>query len=114
MGLFDGWRRKKAKQAPVKLKEPEVPLTKVESAGDTGDSDDVVDLVADYERLIQRRDELLTERSELTRRLDMGEIEPDEFRKELMARIQEAASVSDKLRTISARLSAMGYRGVLH
>ena len=70
-------------------------------------------LVAEYERLVRRRDELQRERSQLTIRLDNGELSPIEFRKELMARIQEAASVAERIKEVSSRLIALGYRGIL-
>lgn len=120
MGLFDGWRRKKKKPvATVQLAEPakpaEVKTVTVESEPDTKtESTDVVSLVAEYERLVQRREELQNERRELTATLDRGEIDPDEFRKELMNRIQEAATVSETLRITASKLTSLGYRGVLH
>ncbi|MGY5880080.1 MAG: hypothetical protein RTV31_07500 [Candidatus Thorarchaeota archaeon] len=114
MGLFDRWRRKKKPVATVQLKEPK--KTKTEDAGsaepDTeGVSEDVDVLIAEYERLVQRREELQVERHELTATLDRGEIDPDEFRKELMNRIQEAATVSDNLRNTATKLTSLGYRG---
>jgi hypothetical protein len=117
MGLFDGWRRKQKKKATVQLKEPVKPKTEVSSSGDVeskAESEDVVSLVAEYERLVQRREELQVERRELTATLDRGEIDPDEFRKELMNRIQEAATVSENLRATATKLTTLGYRGVLH
>ncbi|TFG31938.1 hypothetical protein EU528_04850 [Candidatus Thorarchaeota archaeon] len=117
MGLFDGWRRKQKSMATVQLKEPAKPKTEVSGtskADDKTDSEDVVVLIAEYERLVQRREELQVERRELTATLDRGEIDSDEFRKELMNRIQEAATVSENLRITGSKLTAMGYRGVLH
>ena len=117
MGLFDGWRRKRKREATVKLQEPKR-LKSVESkvSEDIKEREkvDTVNLVAEYERLIQRKEMLLAERGILTARLDRGEIEADDFRKELMSKIQEAAEVSDKLRVTSAKLTSLGYRGVLH
>lgn len=116
MGLFDSWRRKR-KREPVRLAEPkkktetEGELEPEEGVNATGD---VVSLTAEYERLVARREALQVERGKLTKRLDHGEIDADQFRKELMARIQEAAQVSENLRETSAKLTALGYRGVLH
>ena len=75
---------------------------------------EIVTLVAEYERLSARREELQEERRELTARLDRGELTPIEFRKQLMEKIQEAAQVSENLKDTSAKLTALGYRGVLH
>ena len=117
MGLFDGWRRKRKREATVKLQEPKMSKS-VESkvSEDIKESEqvDTVSLVAEYERLIQRKEILQVERGELTAKFDSGEIEADDFRKELMNRIQEAAEVSEKLRTTAAKLTSLGYRGVLH
>jgi len=117
MGLFDGWRRKRKREATVKLQEPKMSKS-VESkvSEDIKESEqvDTVSLVAEYERLIQRKEILQVERGELTAKLDRGEIEPDDFRKELMNRIQEAAEVSEKLRVTAVKLTSLGYRGVLH
>jgi len=76
--------------------------------------DEVVSLVAKYERLVKRREELQAERGELTEKLDRGELSPTEFRKNLMSKIQEASTVSDKIKRTSSRLTQLGYRGVLH
>ncbi len=108
MGLFDGWRRKRKMEAPVRLQEPK----KIKH--DEEDADTIVDLVAEYERLVQRRAELKVERGELTAKLDRNEIESDDFRKELMSRMQEAAIVSENLRVAAIKLTSLGYRGVLH
>jgi predicted transcriptional regulator len=116
MGLFDSWRRRRRRES-VKLAEPEKKeTTESEIEGEEGprDNGDIVSLTADYERLVARREELQVERGELTKRLDRGEIDADQFRKELMARIQEAAQVSENLRATAAKLTALGYRGVLH
>jgi len=117
MGLFDGWRRKQKKKTTVQLKEPAKLKTDEVSSGEEDNAtepQDVATLVAEYERLVQRREELQVERRELTATLDRGEIDPDEFRKELMDRIQEAATVSENLRTTARKLTSLGYRGVLH
>lgn len=124
MGLFDSWRRKKTQVQPARVKGreimtpgsavPEPERTPMVEALPPEQQSELVDLVAEYERLYQRREELQNERSDLTSRLDNGELTALEFRKELMNRIQEAASVSDKLKETAAKLTAMGYRGVLH
>jgi len=106
LGLFDGWRRKKASQTTPQLKPPEKP----QSAGERQDEAD--NLLAEYNVLLQRRTELQTEREELTAKLDRGEIDPDAFRKELMDRIQEAATISENIRASAAKLTSLGYRGV--
>ena len=110
MGLFDGWRRKRKREAAVKLQEPKMVSENIEESEQV----DTVSLVAEYERLIQRKEILQAERGELTAKLDRGDIEADDFRKELMNRIQEAAEVSEKLRVTAAKLTSLGYRGVLH
>jgi len=117
MGLFDSWRRKRKTKEVVKLKEPEIKKTEQVTSEDTetkAEPEDVVGLVAEYERLVQRREELQVERRDLTATLDRGEIDPNEFRKELMNRIQEAATVSEKLRVTATKLTSLGYRGILH
>jgi hypothetical protein len=106
MGLFDGWRRKKAAQTTPQIKAPE------KSQSTEGELEDGETLLAEYNLLVQRRTELQAERAEFTAKLDRGEIDPDEFRKELMNRMQEAATVSEKIRTIAAKLASLGYRGV--
>jgi predicted transcriptional regulator len=114
MGFFDRWRRKKKSLAPVKLTESRKPKTEesVSSVSEAvSESEDVAGLIAEYERLVQRREELLIERQEITATLDSGELNPDEFRKELMSRIQEAATVSENLQNTAAKLTALGYRG---
>ncbi|MEM2141898.1 MAG: hypothetical protein QXS20_04200 [Candidatus Thorarchaeota archaeon] len=121
MGLFDTWRRKKT-VSPVRA--PKSPVTGMPITTEqvsqseaatppTSGQDEVVELVADYERLISRREQLQRERGELTIRLDRGEIDADVFRKELMARIQEASRVSERLKEVTTRLTELGYRGVL-
>ncbi|MHA1653395.1 MAG: hypothetical protein ACTSYX_10060 [Candidatus Thorarchaeota archaeon] len=123
MGLFDSWRRRRktgtAERARIKSREILVsdsapttaPAPPTELPPET--QAEVVSLVAEYERLVRRRDELQRERSQLTIRLDNGELSPIEFRKELMARIQEAASVAERIKEVSSRLIALGYRGIL-
>ncbi len=117
MGLFDRWRKKKESKATVRLQEPEKPKPAKDDTAETsvkGEAEDLVDQVAEYERLVKRREELQVERGELTAKLDRDEINPDDFRKELMRKIQEAASVSETLRIVAAKLTSQGYRGVLH
>lgn len=117
MGLFDGWRRKRKREATVKLQEPKMSKSvqsKVSEDIQESEQVDTVSLVAEYERLIQRKETLQVERGQLTEKFDRGEIEADDFRKELMNRIQEAAEVSEKLQATAAKLTSLGYRGVLH
>ncbi|TFG33714.1 hypothetical protein EU527_07055 [Candidatus Thorarchaeota archaeon] len=117
MGLFDSWRRKREPAATVKLEKPAKPLPAVGDRPTSevgGESQDIVNLVAEYERLVKRREELQIERGELTEQLDRGELDASEFRVQLMTRIQEASQVSENLRTVSSKLTALGYRGVLH
>ena len=118
MGLFDSWRRKK-KPAPQPVARPrETTKIKSEASTDTveieGGSETIPSLLGKYEDLVQRREELQDEREDLTQKLDDGELDATEFRKELMARIQEAAQVSENLRETSVRLTQLGYRGTLH
>ena len=117
MGLFDKWRRKSPKPAAVS-KPPEAKKTASElSSDDTiipSNLESIKELLAKYDNLAERRDSLSVERENLTLRLERGEIEATEFRKELMSRIQEAAKVSESLRETTARLSELGYRGTLH
>ncbi|NWF96311.1 MAG: hypothetical protein HXY34_09220 [Candidatus Thorarchaeota archaeon] len=123
MGIFDTWKRKKSSDSVRSVRGREVQLAgsqppKVEvsriEALSPEKQDEVVSLVAEYERLSARREELQRERGDLTARLDRQEITPNDFRKELMARIQEASQVSERLKETMARLTELGYRGVLH
>lgn len=117
MGLFDGWRRKRKSESTVRLHRPEMPKSVIDAAPIASAEGDVVDdvnLVAEYERLIQRRESLQVEREELTAKLDRGEIEPGAFRKELMNKIQEAATISENLRVTAIKLTSQGFRGVQH
>lgn len=111
MGLFDRWRRKRESAKPVKLLPPSKEL---ENETKIKENNDLVNLVAEYERLVRRREELQIERRELTIKLDNGELDADEFRQQLMDKIQEAAQVSESLRVVSTKLTSLGYRGVLH
>ncbi len=121
MGLFDSWRRRKRgthERSQVRAREilvsDSVPSkTKALREIPEEDQEEVVKLVAEYERLVRRRDELQTERSQLTVRLDNGELTAIQFRKELMSRIQEASQVAERLKQVSSRLIELGYRGVL-
>jgi regulator of replication initiation timing len=116
MGLFDKWRRKKPKVATVS-KPPDAKKAVSElSSDDTimpSNLESIKTLLGEYANLVERRESLSVERENLTLRLERGEIEATEFRKELMSRIQEAAKVSENLRVTSARLSELGYRGIL-
>jgi regulator of replication initiation timing len=69
-------------------------------------------LVAEYERMVERRKALQTEKDELTARMDKGEITAQQWRRQLMASTQEAAQLSEKIRVISARLRWLGYSGL--
>jgi regulator of replication initiation timing len=116
MGLFDRWRRKKS--SPTTVSKPPVTKKAVSelSSDDTiipSNLDSIKALLGEYDNLVERREALSVERENLTLRLERGEIEATEFRKELMSRIQEAAKVSESLRETSARLSELGYRGIL-
>lgn len=116
MGLFDKWRRKKTKPTTVSK-----PLDAKKAASELSSDDTIIPdnldsikaLLGEYDNLVERREALSVERENLTLRLERGEIEATEFRKELMSRIQEAARVSESLRVTSARLSELGYRGAL-
>ena len=123
MGLFDRWRRKepekKVGQTRIRgaeiVRTDSVPSVAPEAVDlSPAEQDEIVTLVAEYERLSKRRVELQEERGALTNRLDSGELSATEFRKLLMEKIQEAAQVSESLKTTSSRLTALGYRGVLH
>jgi len=116
MGLFDKWRRKKP--VPTTSKPPDARKAASELSSDDkilpGNLESIRLLLAEYDKLVERRESLSVERENLTLRLEKGEIEATEFRKELMLRIQEAAKVSESLRETTARLSELGYRGTLH
>jgi hypothetical protein len=117
MGLFDSWRRKKPRHTPVaKSLDPRKTVTELASdkSIDTGERESISSLLGEYDNLVKKREELTAEREELTKKLERGEIEATQFRKELMLRIQEAAKVSEDLQTTTARLAQLGYRGTLH
>jgi len=65
---------------------------------------EMISLVTEYERLVLRRKELQNERGDLTNQLDRGELTAIEFRKQLMAKIQEAAHVLENLRETAAKI----------
>ncbi len=121
MGLFDRWRRKKEDKRDTRVKGREIltsqpPSARVKQVQDLSPEgqSQLAALVAEYERLKKRREELQDERGQLTERLDRGELTPIAFRKELMSRIQEASRVTENLKTTSSKLASMGYRGILH
>ncbi len=109
MGLFDSWRRKRKPQARVVIRKPK----KFKSVEGELESEqvDTASLIAEYEQLVQRREELLGDRRELTEKLARDEISPEEFRKALMKAIQEAATVSDRIRNTALTLTSLGLRG---
>jgi len=113
MGIFDSWRRKRKPESQVRLQEPRKikPVDRKET--EAIKNDEQSKLVIEYNELVRKKDALLAERDELTARLDRGEIDDTVFRKELMNRIQEAASVSEKIRETAAKLVSLGYRGIL-
>ena len=119
MGLFDRWRRKDKPKVKSTVKGREIMTpkgpalaAKPKMAKDLRVEGDVGALLAEHERLLQRREELQVERTNLTMKLDSGELEATEFRKKLMAMIQEAARVSDNIRENASKLTALGHPGV--
>jgi LPS O-antigen subunit length determinant protein (WzzB/FepE family) len=114
MGLFDGWRRKKRRsETAVKLQKPERVMVPDSEVAEEVTSDDLSALLKEYEELGKRKEALQIERDELTARLDRDEIDAIAFRKELMNKIQEAATVSEKIQVTGAKLVSLGYRGIL-
>lgn len=117
MGLFDKWRRKKkpALQPVARLSEKIVTEAETSTAVHITEREPetIVSLLKKHEDLVHRREELQKERENLTRKLDEGKLDTTEFRKELMARIQEAAQVSENLRETQIELTQLGYRGTL-
>jgi len=125
MGLLDRWRRRGKKKEKEQKKRGREILTSgdkpdfeqrapsVESLDDET-KNELVTLVAEYERLKRKRQVLQEDRAQLTERLDRGELSTTEFRKELMSKIQEAARVSEKLKDTASKLTSLGYRGILH
>ncbi len=124
MGLFDKWRRKSdtRTQAVVRGREHMRPAKPLPEREERVKFDEVapevqqklLSLVAEYERLSRRRDELQRERGELTFKLDKGELTAMEFRKQLREKIQEASRLTERMKETSNQLSALGYRGVLN
>jgi len=116
MGLFDSWRRRKRKRTEFE-KRRETKKTVFEVAADgsikSAEPETIASLLGKYYSLVERRDALSVERKDLTTKLEDGKLNATEFRKELMARIQEAAQVSETLRDMIAKLSQLGYRGTL-
>ncbi|TXT56043.1 MAG: hypothetical protein BAJATHORv1_30427 [Candidatus Thorarchaeota archaeon] len=120
MGLFDRWRRKEKKEKKtvvrgreiMRVEAPERTPKKSEVEQTPESKEKITQLIAEYQRLVARREELQRERSELTRRLDSGELTAIQFRKELMNRIQEAAKITDGIRETSSQLIALGHPGV--
>lgn len=119
MGIFDKWRRRKQpvvkstpKSREILTSEGPTQTEKLEAVEMTIADGDVDSLLAEHQRLLQRRETLQTERFELTERLDRGELDPKEFRKQLMSMIQEASQVSESLRENAAKLIALGHPGV--
>lgn len=114
MGLFDSWRRKRKPQAHVVIRKPKT--SKSVEGEDTENSMeseqvDTASLIAEYEQLVQRKEKLMVDRSELTEKLTRDEISADDFRKALMKTIQEAATVSEKIRNTASTLTSLGFRG---
>ena len=117
MGLFDRWRRKKPSPTMVaKPRDTEKDVSELarDDSLAPDDLDSIKTLLGKYYNLVERRETLSVEREDLTKKLEKGEIEATEFRKELMSRIQEAAKVSETLRETSAKLTQLGYRGTLY
>ncbi len=116
MGLFDRWRRKGIRRTPTTRVVEGAKPTRPSSIDDlsTTVQGEIVTLVAHYERLVKQRATLQVERGDLTNQLDRGELTAIAFRKQLMAKIQEAAQVAENLRATVSRLTELGYRGVLH
>ena len=127
MGLFDRWKRKskRKKTVPQSIREREITKPKSVTPEKTSESGSVLkstpeiqveidSLIAEYEQLSMRREELQIERGELTNRLDRGDLTAIEFRKTLMQKIQEAAQVSESIKDMSSKLISLGYRGMIH
>jgi hypothetical protein len=122
MGLFDRWRRDKKKERPKTTvrhsgvykptgtsgTDAAVEKKPVEELG-VVEAGEVENLLAQAQSLIERREELQVERTALLKKLDNAELTATEFRKELMAKIQEGAQVSEDLRRISSRLTQLGH-----
>ncbi|MFO7837024.1 MAG: hypothetical protein R6V83_10225 [Candidatus Thorarchaeota archaeon] len=131
MGILDWLKRKlkrtekKPEKGEIRKKSKTAKPEKVESKKTATDfpsstegvsverREQVGSLVVEYERLVERRQQLQAERGELTEKLERGELSSTEFRKALMSKIQEASTVSDKIKKTSSKLTELGYRGVL-
>jgi len=116
MGLFDSWRRKRKRkpQAHVVIRKPKTSKSvEGEDSENSMESEqvDTASLIAEYEQLVQRKEKLMVDRSELTEKLTRDEISADDFRKALMKTIQEAATVSEKIRNTASTLTSLGFRG---
>jgi hypothetical protein len=119
LGLFDRWRRKKPPETKSTVKAREImtsqgpmprasPRPSLVKPG-TEAASEVDTLLAEHHRLLQRREDLQKERTELTMKLDGGELSAIEFRKQLMAMIQEASQVSENLRENASKLTSLGH-----
>ncbi|MHA2601001.1 MAG: hypothetical protein AM324_002585 [Candidatus Thorarchaeota archaeon SMTZ1-83] len=119
MGLFDRWRRKKPPEMKSTVKAREImtsqgpmpratPRPSLVKPG-TEAASEVEALLAEHHRLLQRREDLQKERTELTMRLDSGELGATEFRRLLMTMIQEASQISESLRDNASKLTSLGH-----
>ncbi|MHA1926986.1 MAG: hypothetical protein ACTSV2_00245 [Candidatus Thorarchaeota archaeon] len=108
MGLLDSWRRKKQKRPATTRR---IVPKAVDAASDT--EMNIPALLAEYEKLFHRREELQIERMALTKQLDDGDVTALQFRKELKKRIQEASDISDQLKGTAGHLISLGYTGTL-
>ncbi|UCH04479.1 MAG: hypothetical protein JSW05_13100 [Candidatus Thorarchaeota archaeon] len=119
MGIFDRWRRKKRPEAKSIVKAREImtsqgPMPRATPGPSlvkpgTEAASEVDALLAEHNRLLRRREDLQKERTELTMKLDSGELGAIEFRKLLMAMIQEASQVSESLRDNASKLTSLGH-----
>ena len=67
------------------------------------------ELFVEHNRLVQKRNEILAERAELTRRVDEEEITHAEAKDKLRALTMEAAQISEALSEIAMRLTEFGH-----
>ncbi|MFX0045788.1 MAG: hypothetical protein ACFE8Z_08075 [Candidatus Hermodarchaeota archaeon] len=119
MGIFDRWRRKKPPEVKSTVKAREImtsqgPMQRVTPRPSlvkpgTEAASEVDTLLAEHHRLLQKREDLQKKRTELTTKLDSGELGAIEFRKQLMAMIQEASQVSESLRNNASKLTSLGH-----
>ncbi len=107
MGIFDSLLRKKYKKKMVHIEQKEKPVEKPVVSKSSDDEINV--LLEKYQRLIEKRDELIRTRQELTEKLDRGEVSPIEFRKILIEKIKENTEISMEIREISAKLAELGH-----